>query len=498
MTEKQKSISISQNSYSALLWNYFGSAVRMSSQFLIGIVLARLLGPEAFGIVAIGWLMVGIGNLVADFGLSAALIQCKTIVERDIRFVFTAQVLLGMILTLIGFFSANAIAIFFHHTDAGPVIQAMAFLFLLQSFGQTAGALLRRSLNFKVYQGINIVSYLIGYLLVGIPCAYYGLGAWSLVAAQLAQSLTFSLVAMWHTKPSIIPAFKPSSPGMFAFGGKVIGANLASWGLLNLDSLIIGRMLGVASLGIYNRAMVLVGTPINTLTSSLQGVLFAASSRAQADMTQLKKGYFAATAVIGLVSLPLAATVASVPETVVTAIYGKQWLAAIPVLAPLALAMAIHALLAVVGPVLMAQNKVGLELRAQLITLFVMFPLLYFTARQSIQTVAWGVVCIYFVRWILLVRAILPTFNANWADLLSVLRWPLFCAVASSILTFVCDHALQGLADLPRLIADMATAGLTLFFLMRLFGKQILKGAHGEYLLVPGRLPISLRRVLNI
>jgi O-antigen/teichoic acid export membrane protein len=498
MTEKLESSGISQRSYSALLWNNFGSAVRMAFQFLIGIVLARLLGPEAFGIVAIGWLMVGIGNLVADFGLSAAVIQSKTLEEKDIRFAFTAQVMFGAALTLIGYFSAKHVAVFFHRVDAGPIIQAMAFLFLLQSFGQTAGALLQRSLNFKAYQAINIASYLTGYLLIGIPCAYYGLGAWSLVAAQLVQSLMFSLVAMWHSKQTMKPAFKPSSPGMFSFGGKVIGANLTSWCILNLDSLVIGRMLGVANLGIYNRAMALIGTPINTLTASLQGVLFAASSRAQADTTQLKKGYFAATAVIGLISLPLAATVASVPETVVTAIYGEQWLAAIPVLAPLALAMAIHALLAVVGPVLMAQNKVGLELRAQLITLLVMLPVLYLTARQSIQAVAWGVVCIYFVRWLLLVHAILPTFNANWAELLNILRWPFLCAMVPAMLTYVCNYALQGISPFPRLIADMAMAGLTLLVLMRLFGRQILHGSHGDYLLAAGRLPVLLRRLLNI
>ena len=498
MTEKQESDSISQRSYRALLWNYFGSAVRMSSQFLIGIILARLLGPEAFGIVAIGWLMVGLGNLVADFGLSAALIQSKTIVEKDIQFAFTAQVLLGVILTFIGIFSANAIAAFFRNVDAGPVIQVMAFIFLLQSFGQTAGALLRRALNFKVYQGINIASYLIGYLLIGIPCAYYDLGVWSLVAAQLVQSLTFSLFAMWRIKPSIVPTFKPASPEMFAFGGKVIGANLASWGILNLDSLIIGRMLGVANLGIYNRAMTLIGTPINTITASLQGVLFAASSRAQAEIPQLKRAYFAATAVLGLISLPLAASVASIPETIIIAIYGEQWIAAIPVLAPLAISMAIHALLAVVGPVLMAQNKVGLELRAQLITLLVMLPVLYFSARQSIQAVAWGVVCIYLVRWALLVRSILPTLNTSWAELLGVLRWPLICALVSAVFTFACDHALQELMPFPRLVADMTTAVLTMIILMRLFGKKILNGPHGEYLLAAGRLPVWVRRSLGV
>jgi len=498
MTSKHESSAIAQRSYSALVWNFIGSSVRMSSQFLIGIVLARLLGPQAFGIVAIGWLMVGMGNLVADFGLSAAIIQSKNLQEKDICFAFTMQVMFGTTLTLIGYFSAKYIAIFFHHADAEPIIQGMAFLFFLQSFGQTAGALLRRSLNFKVYQAINIASYLAGYLLVGIPCAYYGLGAWSLVAAQLVQSLMFSLIAILQTKLSMTPAFKPTSTGMFAFGGKAIGANLASWAILNLDSLLIGRMLGVANLGIYNRAMVLVGTPINTLTISLQGVLFAASSRVQADTAQLKKGYFAATAVIGLICLPLAATVASVPETVITAIYGEKWVAAVPILAPLALAMAIHALLAVVGPVLMAQNKVALELRAQLITLLIMLPVLYFTAQQSLQAVAWGVVFTYFVRWFLLVRAILSAFNTNWIVLLNILRWPFLCAAVTVVLTFFCDRVLQGLSPLARLIADMTVASLAGLLLMRLFGRHILHGSHGDYLLTAGRLPVRFRQLLDI
>ena len=308
----------------------------------------------------------------------------------------------------------------------------------------------------------------------------------------------FSLVAMWHTKPSIVPAFKPSSPGMFAFGGKVIGVNLASWSISNLDSLVIGRMLGVVNLGVYNRAMVLVGTPINMLTASLQGVLFAATSRAQSDSAQLKKGYFAATAVTGLICLPIAFTVASVPESIVISIYGVKWIAAIPVLPPLALAIALNALLAIVGPVLMAQNKVGFELRAQLITLLVMIPVLYFTAQQSLQAVAWGVVCIYFVRWLLLVNAILPTCNANWAELLNILRWPLLCAVILAMLTLFADQMLQGISSILRLIADMATAAASMFLLMRLFGKKILRGPHGDYLLVAGRLPIMFRRLLGV
>lgn len=399
MSDKQEIRSISQRSYSALLWNYLGSAVRMSSQFFIGIVLARLLGPEAFGIVAIGWLMVSIGNLVADFGLSAAVIQSKTLVEKDIRFAFTAQVLLGTTLTLIGFLLAEYIAVFFHHIDAAPVIRAMAFLFILQSFGQTASAMLRRKLNFKAYQAINITSYLAGYLLIGIPAAYYGLGVWSLVAAQLTQSFLFSVIAMWRATHSLRPTLMPESQGMFAFGGKVIGANLTSWGISNIDSVVVGRMLGIENLGLYNRSMVLVATPINIITTSLQGVLFAATARVHGDINKVRSGYMGATSIIGLITLPFAMAVASVAGTIVTTVYGEKWVTVIPVLPPLAIAMAINALLAVIGPVLMAQNKVGLELRAQTISLIFMIPILYLTSQHSLQAAAWGVVLVYLLRW---------------------------------------------------------------------------------------------------
>lgn len=496
MTKKHASTSISQQSYIALLWNYLGSVVRMSSQFLIGIVLARLLGPEAFGIVAIGFFMVGIGNLVADFGMSSALIQCKTLDEKDIRFTFTTQVMLGIALTLIGYFSATYIAVFFHHVDAAPIIQALAFLFLLQSFGQTAGALLRRNLNFKAFQTISISSYLTGYLLVGIPSAYYGLGAWSVVLAQLVQSLIFSLLAMWHTKLSMIPAFKPSSHGMFAFGGKVIGANLTSWGISTLDSLVIGRVFGVIDLGIYNRASMLVAVPINAIVTGLQGVLFAASSRAQNDTEKLKKGYLAATAMIALICFPLAFSIAVVPKTIVIAIYGIKWAPAILVIPPLALAMALNGLLAVVGPVLMSQNNVRLELRAQLLTLVVMIPVFSYTAQQSIQAVAWGVVFISCTRLLLLSYAISTKLNTTLIDIMGLMRWPVICAIVVAALTYSVDKLLEGVTPFLGLILDVITAILTMLLLVTFFGKKIFSGEHGNYLLAHGKLPIRLRRMI--
>lgn len=496
--EKTTANNISQRSYQALVWNYYGSAISMASQFVIGIILARLLGPEAFGLVAIGMLMIGIGNLVVDFGFGAALIQGKNVTESDIHFVFSVQVVLGALLTLIGYIGSSEIAIFFNYPNAAPIIAAMSLLFFIQAFGQSAGAMLRRSMNFRVYQSINITSYLAGYVLVGIPCALYGLGAWSLVAAQLFQSFVFSLVAMWISRLPMRLTLKPDSAGLFAFGGKVISTNLVNWCISNLDSFAIGRFLGVSDLGIYNRALVLIAAPVNTLSGTLQGVLFAACSRAQTDTSQIKKAYFAASVMLGLISLPFCLTVASVPGTVIAAIYGTKWEGAIPVFRPLALALAINALLSVIGPILTAQNKVMLELRAQVISLLVMLPVVYLTAQQSIAAVAWGVLFVSMLRWGLLLKALSGSLDTTCWELWKPMRWPLICAIITASLTWAIDHLLQGISPFSRLICDLVIAMLCLIFIFRLFGGNIMKGPHGDYLILHGRLPLLVKRWIGI
>src|SRR3981081_3906462 len=178
-------ISIPILGWQALKWNYLGNVMRSLSQFVIGILLAPLLGAEPFGIVAVAWMILGIGSLFSDLGFGAALVQRESLSTLDLRFIFTCQMAFASFLTAFGVLSAEYIAAYFHKPEATLVIHVMFFLFVLQSLGQTAAAVLRRSLNFKALQQITVISYLVGYLFVGIPAAYMGLGVWSLVAAQL-------------------------------------------------------------------------------------------------------------------------------------------------------------------------------------------------------------------------------------------------------------------------------------------------------------------------
>lgn len=482
----------------ALRWNYLGNGLRVLSQFLVGVVLARLLGPAEFGTVAMAGLVVGMGALLADLGFGVVLVQRPEISEEDVRFVATVQVATGALLTAALAAAAPWVAGWFHAPEAAPIFRAMSAMFLLQSFGLTPLALLRRDLDFRGVQVVTLTSYLGGYLLVGVPLALLGLGAWALAWAQLVQSALFSAQALWRHGGWPRPRWRPPGGGLFRFGSAVIGTNLANWTLSNADGVVVGKALGAVELGLYGRAMGVVLSPMNALTTSLQAVLFAASARAQHDPARLRRAWLGAVSAIGAVALPVFVTVAAVPEVAVLGIYGPAWAAAAPVLVPLALAMPVMAVMSLAGPVITAVGRVGLELRVSLLTLALLVPALLLAGRWSAATVAWVVLAIQALRMVLMVGAVRPLVGATWGQVARALGWPAAFAGVTAGATALADRWLDLAAAPARLLAAMLVAAATLAACLRWLGRCWLSGAHGEFLRADGRLPGVLRRWLAI
>jgi PST family polysaccharide transporter len=473
-------------------------ATKAISQFAIGIVLAHLLGPGPFGVVAVAWTIIGFCNLVADFGFSAALVQRDQLTERDLRFISTCQVVLGASLTAAGIALAGPIARFFHRPDAADVLRAMACLFVLQSVGQTAIATLRRGLDFKRLQLLDIGSYLTAYIAIGIPAAYLGCGAWSLALAALAQTVLNSSGALAVTRSSLRPAFSADSSGMFRYGAKVIGANLTSWGLANLDTIFVGRVLGLVDLGYYNRANNLVAAPMYSFIIGFQGVLFSSASRAQADRGVLGRTYLAALMLAGLVCLPVFVTVAVVAPSTIAGLYGTAWLAAAPVLAPMALAMAATVLLAISGPVLMSIDRVGLELRLQAIALALFVGGLVVGCRYSMETIAWvffGAAC---VRGCLLTAAVVRELGLGWSAVVRALRWPAAVAVLVAAPAYAIDQ-LAGFTPVVHLGCVVAIAAASLLLSIRILAPVMFATSLGsDVAVLRDALPGPVSRFLRL
>jgi PST family polysaccharide transporter len=483
--------------WQALRWNFLGNLARSLSQFLIGVILARLLGPEPFGIVALAWMVVGLGRLVADLGFGAALVQRATLSEADLRYVFTVQMGLALLLTATGWLSADAIAAYFHKPQAAPVLRAMLLLFVIECPGQTAAAMLRRELNFKRVQQVAIASYLIGYPLVGLPCAFLGYGAWSLVAAQLTQSLLQTCLMLRGTPVPMKPCWHADTQGIAGFGMKVTAANLSSWAISNLDTTFVGRAFGVAELGLYSRAWSLLNMPMSMITACFQGVLFAACSREQDDTGRLKTIFLETSTAVAMVSVPLFATAAAVPATLILGVYGSKWQAAIPLVPPFALALLVHVVLAVQGPVLMAANRVGAELRNQVCTVLIFLPLLWVAARHALVWTAWAVCATYVLRWVLLTVATLRLTGARVHEYARCLCYPILFGSTVAVVAYTVDACLASIPALPRLLAvTAAAAGLSLL-LAQQYGAAFLT-SNMRSLVSVDRLSLPIKRFLNI
>lgn len=446
----------------AFLWHYLGFILKTAANFGVGVVLVRLLGPEPFGQIAIATLVIGLANVVADFGVSSALIQKQHLVPEDIRLVFTFQMVLGLGMSSAIFLGAGAIAKVFAAPEATPVLQAIAPVFVISSAGQTAFSILRRSLNFRVLQFVMITSYIGSYVGVAIPLAFLGVGVWSLVAAQLLFSFLQTAQVIWRVRHPLRPIVNKRIAGFLGFGTRATGSVLAGWIIENLDTILVSRAFGVAALGYYNRAFFLAYGPVNSLVMALQGVLFPSYSRRQDEQQAIRNVFLSSITIVLAVVTPVMVSVAVVSKTVLLTLYGEQWIAAGPLLMGLALAMPLYAFVALVTPLLWGIGQIAIEAKAQMWSALFAIVVLVTTSQHSLTVLVSGVVGIYFVRSVLLALVTRKPLGVTYSDLLNALKGPLLLAVSTGASVWVCERLLQeaGWRPVLRLSMDVVTGCL--------------------------------------
>ena len=440
--------SITKAAFSALRWNYVGFFARSGSSFVIGIFLARLLGPRPFGQLAAASLVIGIANIIADAGFSSALIQAPELTELQIRFVFTMQFVVALAMSLCCAASSGLVAAAFHDPAIRNVVLWTSTIFLLQAFGQTANALLRRELAFRSLQTAQLSSYFIGFLLVGIPLALRGAGVWSLVTAQLVQTAVFAGMLYWKVRHSVKPTLSSAGAVLLRFGAKVTLSNVINYGISNADNFVVGHSFGSLGLGYYNRAFTLANAPAEGIVGTMQQVLFASCSRAEGRLVPIRRAYLATLSAVSLAVVPAFCAMSVCPATVMLGLYGERWRPAVTLFQPLILALAIHTLMALAGPILGSLNRVEREVRAQAIGLGVALIVFWIAAKFSILALAWSVLAVYFVRFVLMTYPVLHVLGLPWRDVGRVLLGPLLLAGITSSAVYAMQK-LAGTWHLP-------------------------------------------------
>lgn len=466
--------SLTELSLRAVKWSYLGAATRIVAQLGIQIVLARLLGPEVFGIFAVASLVLGLGIVSIGLGLGSALVQKKEITTDDIRFTFTWSVLSGACMAMLTLLFANDIAAFFHDPRIADVLRGLVPVFIFMSFSIVPQALLKRELTFKVIQSVEITSYLIGFLIVGVSCALLGAGVWSLVGAWVAQTASNTLILFVIRRHAMKPLLTEKGARLRKFGSRVLYTNIVNLVIENLDNLLVGRLLGSTTLGLYSLAYTFVRTPTNHLVLTLQNVLFSASARAQDNRGGLQRAYLTVVSAVSLVIIPVFVGVAAVPYTVIEGIFGHKWLAAAPVLMPLSLAMILHAIMAVTGPVLSGKGAASAEFKVQFWVALVLIVALLFAARYSVVAVAWAVFGVYALRLVGMVMALVRHVQLPPLAVLRSLRGGIIVGVPVVSMLLFADANLREVTPLIRLSLEILLAAVIYLLTIRVFQRQVI------------------------
>ncbi|MDB5744878.1 MAG: polysaccharide biosynthesis protein [Polaromonas sp.] len=351
----------------AVKWSAISTAARFALQLLAQVVLARTLGPDIFGVFAIGMVVLTFANFVSGFGFSWSLLQRPVLREEDIRFAWTWQLAVGMLSMLAVYCLAPVLADYFREPRAQSVIEWLSLACLLSAAAAPATYLLQRDLNFRATGLVQVGSYAAGYVVVGIPMALAGWGATSLVAAWLVQAGVL-LVASYAIKPHALRLlwWYPDAASAVGTGRAVFLTNVVNWLLNNLDRVFIGRLLNAQALGLYNVAYNLATMPNTLLLGALQPAFLAAGARLQDDRQRLGRAYAQMLATILVLVVPAFVFLALISETLVRLLYGPQWHDAGWVLGILFLSMPAYVIWGLSTPVLWNTDRKYYEFALQL------------------------------------------------------------------------------------------------------------------------------------
>ena len=322
--------SLTFRSARAVQWRFAGVAVGAVSQFAISVVLARLLTPADFGVVALASVVLGVIRPFANVGVGPALVQRTDVTALHIRTAFTFSVVVGLTVTMAIMAVAPLAAVVMQNPDVTPVLRWLSTGFAFRSAATTANAILQRQLDFKRQSVIETASNLLGYGAVAIVMALLGYGVWSLVWGGLVQTLLASIAQLVVARHSLRPAFARRELGEllhFGFGSTVNAC--VGYVALNVDNFVVGRWIGAASLGLYSRAYSLMNLPHTFFASVMMNVLFPAFSQVQGDPARLGRAYLLVTQLTAMVAAPAMGTLAIAAPHLVQSVYGPQWAGAV-------------------------------------------------------------------------------------------------------------------------------------------------------------------------
>lgn len=315
---------------SGLFWQYAEKCGAEVIQFVVSIIIARILSPSDYGLIGLITVFISVASVFASSGLGQALVQRKEINNKDYSTVFFYSIAFSVVIYGILFFIAPYIAKFYNSPILIQIVRVLGLTVIVGSINGVQRSYVQKTMQFRRFfvstlwgKGISAI--------VGISLAYAGYGVWALVGQQLSMTITDTVV-LWITvkwRPQLTFSVKRMKE-MFSFGWKLLCSSLIDTVYSNIYSLVIGKTYSTSDLGFYNRGKQFPMLIINNINSSIQSVLFPILAEVQDEKDRLKSMVRRSMVTSTFIIFPAMAGLAAIAEPLTVILLTDKWLPAVP------------------------------------------------------------------------------------------------------------------------------------------------------------------------
>lgn len=381
---------LKQKTITGTIWSFIDSFANQGIQFIVGILLARILSPREFGLIGMLAIFIALSQSFVDSGFTHALIRKRDCTQTDYSTVFYFNLVVGIILYLILFFFAGSISVFFNEPQLELLLQVLGIGLILNAFGMIQRTILTKNINFKFQTRVSVIASTLSGI-IALTMAYNGSGVWSLVALTLSR-FGFSSILLWmwtKWKPSLIFSTR-SFKELFSFGNKLLLSGLIDTAYRNIYYLIIGKYFSTAELGYYTRADQFQALPSQQLTGVFGRVSYPILSAIQNDVKKLRTAYKQIIKSTMLITFVFMLGMAAIAKPMILTLIGEQWLPSVIYLQMLCFVGMFYPLHALNLNMLKVQGRSDLFLRLEIIKKILAIPVIIIGIIYGIKIMILG------------------------------------------------------------------------------------------------------------
>jgi len=447
-------------------WVAIAQVAKIVSQLLSVTILARLLAPEDYGLLAIAMVFTNFATLFRDLGTGSAIIQRAELTHSTKNSIFWLNIALGLIILAALSGLAPFVADFYAEPSLVMLLTVLAISFPVNCSSIVHQALLERASEFKTVAGIEGLSVAMA-LCCAISAALLGCGVYSLVIQAMVVALVQS-VLLWR-RSGWRPAGRPrlaDLKALLGYSGNVSLFQFVNYFARNADSFIIGKVLGSASLGLYNIAYRLMLFPVQNMSYVLARATFPLMAKMRGEHGSIAPIYMQSVSAIAFVTAPIMTSLWLLRDPTISMVFGLKWAGAQALLLWLAPTGFVQSILSTTGSVFQASGKTGAMFRYGLVGAILQVAAFLIGIEQGLA----GLVMAYFVATLLnamlTLPAVLKIAGATIREFLRTLAFPLGASSVAAVLVFWIDGQVlepRLLADSYRVVAGYSLFGVTYF-----------------------------------